>query len=66
MFTKLESERRKKGWTQEKLHQKSGVGKVSICNIERHGIENIPVKTLRKLATALDLTVQELFFSEED
>ncbi|WP_294395295.1 helix-turn-helix transcriptional regulator [uncultured Clostridium sp.] len=61
----LKLERVKKGWTQEQLHQKSGVGKVSICNIERKGIEKVPVYTLRKLAKALDTTVAELFFSEE-
>lgn len=53
-----------RGWTQEELHKKSGVGKVSICNIEKNGIENIPVYTLRKLAKALETTVPELFFSE--
>lgn len=54
-----------KGLTQEALHQISGVSKVSICRIERHGIEKVPVITLRKLAKALDTTVSKLFFSEE-
>ncbi|WP_294379044.1 helix-turn-helix transcriptional regulator [uncultured Clostridium sp.] len=61
----LKLARVKKGWTQEELHKKSGVSRVSICNIERTGIENIPVVTLRKLAYALDTTVSELFFSDE-
>lgn len=62
----LKIARVKKGWTQEELHKQSGVGKVSICNIERNGIEKVPVYTLRKLAKALDTTVSELFFSEEN
>lgn len=62
----LKIARVKKGWTQEELHQKSNVSRVSICNIERNGISNIPVKTLEKLAKALDTTVQELFFSDDE
>ncbi|MBS6503840.1 MAG: helix-turn-helix transcriptional regulator [Clostridium sp.] len=62
----LKVARVKKGWTQEELAKKSNVGRVTISNIERKGIENIPVYTLRKIAKALDTTVQELFFSEEE
>ena len=62
----LKLARVKKGWTQEKLSEESDVGRVTISNIERKGIENIPVYTLRKIAKALDTTVQELFFSEEE
>lgn len=65
-MSKLKIERVKKDWTQEKLSNESGVGRVTISVIERKGIENTPVKTLKKLAKALDTTVQELFFSEED
>lgn len=66
MVAKLKVERVKRGWTQEDLVKNSGVGRVTISNIERKGIENIPVYTLRKLAKGLDMTVQELFFSEEE
>lgn len=58
----LKIERVKKGWTQEEFSKRSNVCRVTISNIERKGIENIPVATLRKLATALDTTVHELFF----
>ena len=63
---KLKIARVKKGWTQEKLAENSEVGRVTISNIERKGIENIPVYTLRKIAKALETTVSELFFSEEE
>ena len=66
MGLNLKIARVKKGWTQEQLSKKSGVGRVSISNIERNGIENVPVSTLRKLAEALDSTVQELFFSKNE
>lgn len=62
----LKLARVKKGWTQEDLSKKAGISRVSICNIERNGIDTIPVKTLRKLAKALDTTVPELFFSEDE
>ena len=65
-MSKLKIERVKKDWTQEKLSNESGVGRVTISIIERKGIENTPVKTLKKLAKALDTTVQELFFSEDE
>lgn len=60
----LKVERAKRNWTQEELSKRSGVGRVTICNIERKGIKTIPVYTLEKLAAALELTVPELFFSE--
>lgn len=65
-ISKLEMERRKQGLTQKKLHEKSGVGTTTICKIERYGIENIPVTTLRKLSKALNITVSQLFFSDNN
>lgn len=65
-MSRLKVERAKRDWTQERLSKESEVGRVTISNIERKGIENIPVYTLRKIAKALDTTVQELFFSEEE
>lgn len=62
----LKLARVKNGLTQENLAKKSGVGRVTISNIERKGIKNTPVYTLEKLAKALDMTVSELFFSEEE
>lgn len=65
-MSKLKVERVKRDWTQTTLSEKSGVARVTICNIERKGIETIPVYTLRKLAAALDTTVQALFFDEDE
>ena len=66
MIIKLKVERVKKGWTQEELAKNSGVGRVTVSNIERKGIKNIPVYTLEKLAKALNMKVSELFFSDEE
>ena len=62
----LKLARIKKGLTQKELCEKSGVSAATICNIERNGIDTIPVKTLKKLAKALDTTVSTLFFSDEE
>lgn len=62
----LKIKRIKEGFTQKELAKKSGVGVATIHRIEKNGIETIPVYTLRKLAKALNTTVHELFFSEDD
>lgn len=62
----LKIARVKRGWTQDKLSKEAGISRASICNIEKNGIDAIPVSTLKKIAKALDTTVQELFFSDEE
>ena len=68
MVTKLKVERVKKGWTQEELAKNSGVGRVTISNIERgkQSILDTPAGTLKKLARVLDTDIETLFFSEEE
>lgn len=64
----LKVARVKKGWTQEELAKNSGVGRVTISNIERdkQSILDTPAGTLKKLAGALDTDIETLFFSEEE
>lgn len=50
--------REDKGYTLEELSKKAGVGRGTIGDIET-GKSNSTIKTLNKLATALELTVQE-------
>lgn len=63
--TRLKIARIKKGLNQRELADMSHVGLTSITKIEKHGIESTTVSTLRKLAKALDTTVEKLFFNEE-
>lgn len=65
MISGLELERRKQGLTQKELYAKSGVSTSTICNIERNGIDTIPVGTLKKLSSALGSNVAQIFFSDE-
>ena len=50
--------REDKGYTLEELSKKAGVGRGTIGDIET-GKSNSTIKTLNKIATALELTVQE-------
>jgi len=62
----LKINRVKRNWTQEELARQSGICRLTISKIERNGIENIQVYILKKIAKALNLTVKELFFSDEE
>ena len=57
--------RKEKGMTQEALANKVGVLNTSICNYET-GIREPGLDTLKKLATALEVTVDELLRDEDD
>lgn len=57
--------RKEKGMTQEALANKVGVLNTSICNYET-GIREPGLDTLKKLATALEVTVDELLREEDD
>ena len=56
--------RKKNGWSQEELAEKSGVSRGTISALE-NGIDRTTTsKTLVKLAQALDTTVDRIFFTE--
>lgn len=54
------SERRKRGWTQQELADKSGISRVSIGYVEA-GSRNLSLGTLEKLASAFGLNVDIKF-----
>ena len=55
----LANKRKEKGITQEELANKVGVQNTAICNYEI-GIREPNLDTLKRLASALDCTVDEL------
>lgn len=64
---KFKFKRLEKDLTQMQLRNKSKTSIQTIVNIEKgESIDGLRVGTLKKLAKALDTTVQELFFSEEE
>ena len=56
--------REAKGMTQAELAEKSGVSRVAISLIETGGIRNVSSLTLMKLADALGVSVDYLFFTD--
>ena len=64
---KVKIARIKKRLTQNELAIKANICRLTISNIERgkQDINNLRLGVLRKLAKALDTTVQELFLDEE-
>ncbi|ELC8451126.1 helix-turn-helix transcriptional regulator [Clostridium perfringens] len=62
----LKMYRKFKGITQTELSIKSGISVVTISKIETIKNYDVSKSTMIKLAVALDTTVQELFFSDEE
>ena len=64
-YSRLKVQRVIKNKTQEDLAVSAGVSRTTISNIENGKIDNIQLRTLKKIAAILDSTVQELFLHEE-
>lgn len=62
----LKIARIKAGLTQSQLKDKANVGLNTIVALEKGEIDGVSVRVLKKIATALNSTVQELFFSDEE
>ncbi len=57
---KIQKLRETKNWSQQQLEEVSEVPQSSISRIEKGVLNNPGIETLRKLATALGVTVSEL------
>ena len=64
MGYRIKEVREAKKLTQEELAEKSGVSRGTIVALESGEEKTTTTKTLFKLATALETTVDQLFFSE--
>ena len=62
---KLAEIRKEKKMTQTELAEKVGVGDTAICNYEK-GLREPNLGTLKKLATVLECTVDELIGDDDD
>lgn len=63
---KLKLERVKRKWSQEELSKKANVCRSVISRIENGQIDNVQLGILKKLATALETTVEKLFLRDEE
>lgn len=57
---KLKELREKMGFSQEELAEKSGISRVSISNLETGTVSEAKISTLRKLASALNVSLDIL------
>ena len=62
MGYKIKEVREEKRMTQEELAEKSGVSLSTIVALEKGTMNDVKMSTLQKLASAMDTTVQEIFF----
>ena len=65
MFRKIRDARIARGMTQEELSERSGVSRVTIIGLENGKILNAKTGTLRKIASALGMTLDEIFFGDD-
>ncbi len=59
-------ERIKRNMNQNEISKITGVGVNTIVKIEKGRLDGIRLGTLKKIAAALNSTVTELFFSNEE
>lgn len=64
-MNKIEELRKTKGLTYENLSSETKLTSVYIWNLAKGKRVNPTLEVMKKIAKALDTTVQELFFSEE-
>ena len=59
---RIKQRREELGMTQEELSKASGVSRTTIWALENGTEHSTTTKTLRKLADALSVTIEQLFF----
>lgn len=64
MGYRIKELRDEKRMTQEELAEKSGVSRTIISMLENKSSQSTSTKTLVKLATALGVTVDHIFFTD--
>lgn len=61
----IEESRKEKGWSQEELSEKSRVSRNTISALETGSHINVTYITMKKIAKALDKSVNEIFFTHK-
>lgn len=64
MGNKIKEVRQRVKMTQKELASKSGVSRTIISKLEQNAVQATTTKTLSKIARALGVTVDEIFFDE--
>lgn len=61
----IEEARKDKGLTQNELSIRSGVSRTIISGLESGRIQNTTAGTLLKIASALEVNVEDIFFTSD-
>ena len=64
MGIRIKEIREKMGMTQEELAVKAGVSRATLCEVENNPDKKPTVRTLEKLASALGVTLDRIFYPE--
>lgn len=65
MGCKIKDRREFLKMSQEELAEKSAVSRATISSLENNSERNTSTKILKRIASALDTTVGELFFADD-
>jgi transcriptional regulator with XRE-family HTH domain len=65
MGTKIKELREQSGMTQEELSHKADISRATLCEIENNPQKMPTVRTLKKLAKALGVSLDRIFFAED-
>ena len=65
MGCKIKERREFMEMSQEELAEKSAVSRATISSLENNSERNTSTKILKRIASALDTTVGELFFADD-
>lgn len=65
-YSKLKVERVKQNKTQDDVATTANISRTTISQIENGRIDNIQLGTLKKIAAAVNSTVEELFLSNKN
>ncbi|MCQ4896021.1 helix-turn-helix transcriptional regulator [Anaerotruncus sp. DFI.9.16] len=65
MGCKIKERREFLKMSQEELAEKSAVSRATISSLENNSERNTSTKILKRIASALDTTVGELFFADD-
>lgn len=64
MFKKIRDVRTAKGMSQVELAERSGVSRFTIIALETGSLTNTHFSTVLKIAKALEVTIDDLFFDD--
>lgn len=62
MGVKIKIKRIQKGFTQDELAKNTGISRYYLSALERGKANNPSIDVMKKIAEALEVSVQELFF----